>query len=210
MPLDEIHLTGEVPQCKVLRSRRFFLKFSTVYSLVKEKLELGMNRFFKRLSVDKPVIRNNYSIQAVPPRAPQAGLGTEETLSAIDPEELSWSESINGPEDDFAHRGHDARHVPYVSPSTLRLRSERQTLRRLPRTGAIVFGIRTYQLKVEELAKERGVAARLASAVRSWPEDVAFYKGRKRYQDVLLEFLDECAEKDRVTGPVEGILPYPY
>ena len=162
------------------------LKFSTVYSLVKEKLQLVMNRFFQRLPVDKPVIRNNYFIQAVPPRAPQAGLGTEETLSVIDPEELSWSESINGPEDDFTHRGHDARHVPYVSPSTLRLRSERQTLRRLPRTGAIVFGIRTYQFKVEELAKERGIAARLASAVRSWPEDVAFHKGRKRYQDVLL------------------------
>ena len=58
-----------------------------------------------------------------------------------------------------------------------------------------MFGIRTYQFKVVELAREPGVAARLASAVRFLrPEDVAFYKGRGRYQDILLEFLDECAE----------------
>ena len=57
---------------------------------------------------------------------------------------------------------------------------------------------------MEELAKERGIAARLVSAVRSWPEDVAFHKGRKR--SLLLVFLDECAEKDGVAGPVEGIL----
>ncbi|KAH0838754.1 hypothetical protein J3R83DRAFT_7128 [Lanmaoa asiatica] len=190
MPLDEIHLSGEVPRFK-------------------EKLQLSMNRFFQRLPLDKPVIRNNYSIQVVPPKVP--GLGIEETLSNIDPEELSWSESLNGPEDDFTHvRGHGTKDVLFVSPSTLRLRSERQTLRRLSRTGAIVFGIRTYQFKVEELARERGVAARLASAVRVWPEDVASYKGHTRYRDVLLEFLDECAEKDGITGPVEGMFPFPY
>ncbi|KAN0101099.1 Protein of unknown function (DUF3445) domain containing protein [Tylopilus felleus] len=144
------------------RDEHRILKFSTVYFLVNEKLQLGMDHFFQRLPVANPVMRNNYSIQVIPLR-------------------LSWSKSINGPEDDFSHREHGARHVPYVSPSTLRLRSERQTLRRLPCTGAIVFGIRTYQFKVEEFAKERGVAARLASAIKSWPEDVAFYKGRERY-----------------------------
>ena len=171
-----------------------------------------MNRFFQRLPLDKPVIRNNYGIQVVPPRSPEARSSAEEALSDIDPEELSWSEYHNGPEDDFLNRkrGHGARDIPYISPSTLRLRSERQTLRRLPRTGAIVFGIRTYQFKVEELARERGVAARLASAVRSWPEDVALHKGRRRYRDVLLNFLDECAEMDGTIGPTEGMLPFPY
>ncbi|KAF9235876.1 hypothetical protein BU15DRAFT_89432 [Melanogaster broomeanus] len=192
MPLDEIH--GDVPQFR-------------------EKLQLSMNRFFKRLPLDKPVIRNNYSIQVVKPlTVPDASDEPrldveEETLSDIDPEELSWSESLNGPEDDFAHgRGHGTRDIPHLSPSTLRLRSERQTLRRLPRSGAIVFGIRTYQFKVEELAQERGVAGRLASAVRSWPDDVAFYKGRRRYRDVLLAYLDECGKRDGITGPTEVLL----
>ncbi len=31
---------------------------------------------------------------------------------------------------------------------------------------------------------------RLASGVRSWGDDVARYKGRERYGDVLLEYLD--------------------
>ena len=31
---------------------------------------------------------------------------------------------------------------------------------------------------------------RLASAVRSWGEDVSRYKGKERYEEVLLEYLD--------------------
>jgi alpha-1,2-mannosyltransferase len=34
------------------------------------------------------------------------------------------------------------------------------------------------------------VPGRLASAVRSWSDDVAKYRGRARYGDVLLEYLD--------------------
>ncbi|KAI6105417.1 hypothetical protein F5141DRAFT_1123574 [Pisolithus sp. B1] len=178
-PLDEIHLSGNVPQ----------------------------------------LIRNNYFIQVVKPskdkRAADDGRSfdmEEETTSDVDPEELGWSESTNGPEDSLEHgHGHSADPAAYLRPATLRLRNERQTLRRLPRTGAIVFGIRTYLFKVEDLVRERGVAGRLASAVRSWPEDVAVYKGRKMYRDVLLGYLDECAEKEGITGgSVEGTLPYPY
>ncbi|KIO01754.1 hypothetical protein M404DRAFT_1002877 [Pisolithus tinctorius Marx 270] len=40
-----------------------------------------------------------------------------------------------------------------TSPKTLRLRTERPTLRRLPRTDAIVFRIRTYQVRADELIK---------------------------------------------------------
>lgn len=199
-PLDEIHLSGNVPQFK-------------------EKLKTSMERFFRRMAVDKPVIRNNYFIQVVKPskdtRAAGDGRSYDiegETASDVDPEELGWSESTNGPEDSLKHgHGHSADPAVYLCPATLRLRSERQTLRRLPRTGAIVFGIRTYLFKVEDLVRERGVAGRLASAVRSWPEEVAVYKGRDMYRDVLLGYLDECAEKEGITdGPDEGMLPYPY
>ncbi|KAF8845616.1 hypothetical protein BDN67DRAFT_1006897 [Paxillus ammoniavirescens] len=196
MPLDEIHLSGNVPQFK-------------------EKLEMSMERFFKRMPLDKPVIRNNYFMQVIKPTQPDNGearLNAEEaTISEVDPEELGWSESTNGREEDFLHgHGHSAKPASYLAASTLRLRSERQTLRRLPRTGGIVFGIRTYLFKVEELAQERGVAGRLASAVRSWPDDVAVYKGQKMYRDILLRYLDECAEREGTTGPIEGMLAYPY
>ncbi|KAF8138130.1 hypothetical protein EV363DRAFT_1393595 [Boletus edulis] len=181
MSLEEIHTSGNVPQFK-------------------EKLDMSMERFFRRMPLDKPVIRNNYFIQVVKP--------SDITVTDIDPEELGWSESTNGAEDEFVHgHGHSAEPAAYLAPATLRLRSERQTLRRLPRTGAIIFGIRTYLFKMEELAEERGVAGRLASAIRSWPDDVGMYKGRKMYRDVLLRYLDERAEKN---GAEEGTAGYPY
>ncbi|KAG0699843.1 hypothetical protein DFH29DRAFT_27462 [Suillus ampliporus] len=198
MHLDDIHLSGNVPQFK-------------------EKLQTSMERFFKRMPVDKPVIRNNYFMQTCKPSQVPHADGEprldveEECASDIDPEELGWSESTNGPEDTFLHgHGHAAQPAPYLAPSTLRLRSERQTLRRLPRTGAIIFGIRTYLFKIEELARERGVANRLASAVRSWPDDVGVYKGRKMYRDVLLNYLDECAARDGNIGAEEEGRGYPF
>lgn len=91
-------------------------------------------------------------------------------------------------------------------------RSERQSLRRLPRTGGVVFTIRTYFVPVMEIAKEPYVPGRLASAVRSWGDDVARYKGRERYQDVLLEYLDREHEKQVKAGLVVGKEDkgYPY
>jgi len=69
-------------------------------------------------------------------------------------------------------------------------RSERQTLRRLPRSGGVVFTIRTYFHPITEICKEDYIPGRLASAIRSWDEDVSKYKGRDKYGEVLLEYLD--------------------
>ena len=62
---------------------------------------------------------------------------------------------------------------PTQSAEDIRFRTERQSLRRLPRSGAIVFTIRTYVAGIVDLAKEPGVPGRMASAIRSWPEEVA-------------------------------------
>jgi alpha-1,2-mannosyltransferase len=63
-------------------------------------------------------------------------------------------------------------------------------LHSLPRSGGVVFTIRTYFHPVTEICNEPHVPGRLASAVRSWGDDVSKYKGRERYGDVLLEYLD--------------------
>jgi hypothetical protein len=141
-----------------------------------------MNRFFKRLPVDKPVTRTNYHFQIVS-RPDQA--------DPLDPHELAWAHTMKGDEEVVAvteasseggaggsgGNGNlaviaDLARTP-VDPSRVRMRVERQTLRRLPRTGAIVFGIRTYQTPLETLAAEPGVPGRLASAIRGWSEEVA-------------------------------------
>lgn len=41
---------------------------------------------------------------------------------------------------------------------------------------------------------------RLASAVRSWGDDVSKYKGKERYADVLLEYLDRMHEQQVEEG----------
>jgi len=71
---------------------------------------------------------------------------------------------------------------------------------RLPRSGGVVFTIRTYFHPVTEICKEPYVPGRLASAVRSWGDDVGRYKGKERYQDVLLEYLDKMHEEQVANG----------
>jgi hypothetical protein len=70
------------------------------------------------------------------------------------------------------------------------LRVERQTLRLLPASGAVLFGIRTHLYTVGRLAADRQVAADLASAVRALPPEMALYKSIPPFRDALLAYLD--------------------
>ena len=70
----------------------------------------------------------------------------------------------------------------------------------LPRTGAIVFTIRTYFEPVTSICDEPYVPGRLASAVRSWGDDVSRYKGKEKYGKVLLEYLDARHEEQVQSG----------
>jgi len=75
-----------------------------------------------------------------------------------------------------------------------------------------VFTIRTYFLPITEMAKEPYAPGRLASAIRSWGDDVAKYKGRERWQDVLLAYLDKEDERQMAEGlePEGKEYVYPY
>ncbi|KAI1328330.1 hypothetical protein F5Y16DRAFT_159081 [Xylariaceae sp. FL0255] len=160
----------------------------------KEKLEKGMINMFRRLKPEEMVARNNYFFQ-------------------VD-DNLGWSLSI-GPED-----GDKNGHVGWITAEKNKaidhhwFRSERQTLRRLPKTGGIVFTIRTYFHPIKEVVEEDYVPGRLASAVRSWGDDVSRYKGKERYGEVLLEFLDKKHEEQVVRGldlsREDEVRAYPY
>lgn len=174
---------------------------------------MSMERFFQRLSADKPVSRNNYFFQVVKPSPPADAENQGE--EDVDPEELSWATSSHGPEDSFTH-AHPAYQPsrPTPMPSTIRLRSERQTLRRLPRTGAILFTVRTYLTPVEKFDKEPGVVKRLAGALRGWGEDIGRYKGAVGggWWNVLLDYLDKSWDDQirRGEGEVESTSRYPF
>ena len=143
----------------------------------KEKLERGMMNFFRRIQPESPAVRNNYFIQ-------------------VD-DELAWSSSI-GDEDSGGASWDTAEKDKPIEQ--LYFRSERQSLRRLPRSGGVVFTIRTYFHPVTEVAEEPYVPGRLASAIRSFTEPVARYKGKEKYAGVLLEYLDRKHEEQVASG----------
>lgn len=142
--LEELHGTGNVPGWR-------------------DRLKPSMERFFQRLPCDRPVERNNFFFQV------DGG--------------LDWSTRTLGPREAFDMRtkGVDPSRVPTSSeprweepgPATefdeVWMRTERQTLRRMPKTGCICFTVRTYLLNMPQFANEPGVPGRFASAVRVSP-----------------------------------------
>ncbi len=66
---------------------------------------------------------------------------------------------------------------PADPPAGLWLRSERQTLRRLPRSQAVLFTIRTQQVPLADLAAHPAAAHAMAAAIRSWSPALRAYKG---------------------------------
>ncbi|KAI2472782.1 mannosyl transferase [Annulohypoxylon bovei var. microspora] len=143
----------------------------------KEKLEKGMMNFFRRLKPEELVARNNYFMQV------DDSLDWSWSIGSEDSKEVSWN---------TAEKNRAIDHHYF--------RSERQSLRRLPKSGGIVFTIRTYFLPITEIVKEDYVPGRLASAVRSWGDDVSRYKGKERYEEVLLEYLDKKHEEQVERG----------
>lgn len=176
-------------------SDKFGMRLSEIHTSgdvpqFREKLEKGMMNFFRRLKPEEPVLRNNYFIQ-------------------VD-DSLAWSHSI-GPEDAETVSWNTAEKNKAIDNHFFR--SERQSLRRLPKSGAVVFTIRTYFEPITEIVKEPYVPGRLASAIRSWGDDVSRYKGKEKYEEVLLEYLDQ-KHREQVESGLElekedGVRSYP-
>lgn len=74
------------------------------------------------------------------------------------------------------------------------LRVERQTLRRLPETGVVVFTIRTHLDPLAEVAREPGCAAELAGRLREMPDAMLRYKGLAAVRPAILAWLERMAE----------------
>jgi dimethylamine monooxygenase subunit A len=78
--------------------------------------------------------------------------------------------------------------------NTLYLRVERQTLTRLPQSGAVLFGIRVHSYPLIAAISTATAAARLAEAVRALPEETVRYKSLKAFGPALLGWLDARAQ----------------
>ncbi|KAH3663708.1 hypothetical protein OGAPHI_005109 [Ogataea philodendri] len=154
-----------------------------------EKLKSGMEKFFIRQTCDKPVVRNNYFLQT--------------------DDDLAWSYSIGD-------EGKEVVGWYTASPATdinkIYFRSERQSVRRLPKTGVTIFTIRTYFSPIVKLCEEPYVPLRLLDGILSWEKDVQDYRGYTIFKDVLLPYLREKADEQQKMGYTQDKEPnnYPF
>jgi hypothetical protein len=69
------------------------------------------------------------------------------------------------------------------------LRVEVQVLARLPRSHGVLFSIRTYLIRLDELATNPEWAKRLRRVLVSLPDEIADYKGLARTRGPIIEWL---------------------
>ena len=133
-----------------------------------EKLSRPVDSFFNRIDVDRPVWRVNWS------------LTTDPTM--FQP----------------VRQKHSASELPITSKNAgdkVYMRCERQTLRRLPNTGWILFTIKTYLDKLSKLHKYPKEAQNLSSLLRSAPTTLLSYKNINHFLEPLLVYLDELVDQ---------------
>ena len=133
-----------------------------------EKLSRPVDSFFNRIDVDRPVWRVNWS------------LTTDPTM--FQP----------------VRQKHSASELSITSKNAgdkVYMRCERQTLRRLPDTGWILFTIKAYLDKVSKLHKYPKETQNLSSLLRSAPTTLLSYKNINHFLEPLLVYLDELADQ---------------
>lgn len=136
---------------------------------------------------------------AVPGYAEALSRPVDRFLTLLKPEKPVWR--LNwGVMDDPEPFQPEARPAP--APVTaanagerLWLRVERQTLRRLPATGAAVFTIRTHVTRLDAAIRSPATAAALAGAVRDMPDASRDYKRLAPVVPALLAWLDTRAAR---------------
>jgi hypothetical protein len=137
-----------------------------------ERLAAPVDRFFASIQVARPVWRVNWSL-------------VDQPTLFLPPE----------------HRGHPQPISADRAGEQLWLRVERQTLRRLPRSGDVVFGIHTYVDPLADAIDSAEAARALAARIREMPEPMARYKSILPIRAPLLAWLDGRVEGQ---GPSAG------
>jgi hypothetical protein len=128
-----------------------------------EKLGTQVDRFFKNLAAGTIMWRANWLIHATPELFQSGHKLDAATAAAITPENAG---------------------------EKLWLRVERQTLRRLPQSGAVLFTIRTHVTQLRDAISDAESARNLAAVLRSMPDSVALYRNAGAFRPALLAWLD--------------------
>ncbi|KAK4547675.1 hypothetical protein LTR36_000632 [Oleoguttula mirabilis] len=153
------------------------------------KLEKSMDRFFAKLEVGQAVKRANWSISTNDRLYSEGG----NHMYADDEKQEKHVENaktldVNSPSLDADVE----RQKREVVVEDCRLRCERQTLHRLPKTKALVFSFKTYMYQLSEV-KAQGSGSELAAAIDGLGQGnvpaIAFYKRGVVWGDKVKDYL---------------------
>ncbi|EDP64914.1 hypothetical protein BAL199_21199 [alpha proteobacterium BAL199] len=131
-----------------------------------DKLARPVDRFFDRIGAEQVYMRLNWSVMDDPTLFQPTGhgqSGINDAITAANAGDLLW------------------------------LRVERQTFRRLPKSNALVFGIKTIVDPLSSLADRPDVARGLHGAIADMPVDTQRYKSMAPFADALAGWLDRAA-----------------
>ena len=129
----------------------------------KEQLTQRTNNFFSNMPYDKIFSRCNWSLHDTPSLRQD---GSKTSLENTDINSKNAGERIW-------------------------LRVERQTLRKLKNTGAILFTIRIHIRSLKDIVKLEGVAKRLNKALSALPPEMQAYKQTSTFSNSVNEYLDQ-------------------
>ncbi len=130
------------------------------------ELRERVDRFHDRLTADRPAWRRNWFV------APTSELH----LPA------------------YGHQLHAVSGIE-ADGSPMWIRSERQTLRRLPETDAIVFTIRVQQVPLGVMRGRPDLAAKMLAATRSWDRQKRMYTSTGGVLDELIGWLQAVVDR---------------
>lgn len=131
-----------------------------------DKLARPVDRFFDRIEDGQVYMRLNWSVMDDPALFQPTGhgqAGVNDAITADNAGDLLW------------------------------LRVERQTFRRLPHSGVLVFGIKTVVDPLSALSGQPELAGALRAAIADMPEDTRRYKSMAPFADALSVWLDRVA-----------------
>ncbi len=131
----------------------------------KEQLQTPTNSFFDNMPVNEIFSRRNWALHDTP-------LLRQNGTNKIDERSPNSITSSNAGEH-------------------LWLRVERQTLRKLKETGAILFTIRIHLRQLKHVVKFEGIASRIAIALSALPPAMQTYKQTNIFADSVQDYLNQ-------------------
>ncbi|VVT46560.1 uncharacterized protein SAPINGB_P001274 [Magnusiomyces paraingens] len=159
-----------------------------------KKLATPMDKFFARAKPGAWVQRTNWGVQphaqlCVPTAHPLPP--HPDGLQDVPPEDR-WDVEFDTPLDPSTLDFHDG----------VFLRCERQGLLRLPKSGAMLFTIRTYLTPIAFIRDSEGdqCAANLVAAIENMPPAMAMHKGSDKWGPGVIAFLKRETEGCRRTS----------